>query len=78
MESRELHVCSYLSLGGYSLLLSGLSPGEIVHGRCGLGGVCDHVNPLGYHIKEMCLLKTWKGGTPLIHPYTLFHRNIVA
>ena len=42
-------------------LTSGFSPGifeGIVGGR-GLGGVCDHINYVGYHIKEIRLEKAW-------------------
>ena len=31
-------------------------------GGHGLGGVCDHINHLGYHIKEKLVLKAWGGG----------------
>ena len=24
-----------------------------------MGGVCDHINHFGYHIKEMWILKAW-------------------
>ena len=30
----------------------------------GLGGVCDHINYLGYHIKEKLVLKAW--GTAML------------
>ena len=26
-------------------------------GRCGLGGACVHINNVGYHIREMWILK---------------------
>ena len=32
-------------------------------GGCGLGGVCDHINHLGYHIKEKLVLKAWGAAT---------------
>ena len=47
----------------------GFSPVKIhdrVGGR-GLGGVCDHINHFGHHIKEMWLLKAW-GATMLKGP----------
>ena len=30
-----------------------------IAGGCGLGGVCDHISHLGYHIKEKLVLKAW-------------------
>ena len=37
-------------------------------GGCGLGGVCDHSNHFGYHMKEIWLLKAWEGVTVLKGP----------
>ena len=48
----------------YSQIIPGIICQDLLVGGHGLGGICDHINHFGYHIKEIGLLKIWGARGP--------------
>jgi hypothetical protein len=59
--------------GTYMYMSIQRSPQGIYTGGCGLGGGCDHINHIGYHINEIWILKAWGGAAMMKGPGKKYH-----